>query len=212
MQIEPGKSYLLEGEVLSLQELLKIEELKDLANDISAIDRITIEERNPDIATVRQTISALSQKPFGKYRLFYMQYADELSDNIQNTLLKFLEEPPSYLILIIHASHSERLLVTILSRLTKLNTNNVPGLGKKFPDKFLEDYGVSEKWFEKIKRDEAIITLKYYLSEYKHILLERPEDEIIQKVMLLENLINRLEAQVNQKLAVHLFLLNWFKN
>jgi DNA polymerase-3 subunit delta' len=79
------------------------------------------------VERVRQTIQAdLALRPqFGR-RKVYLVDADHLNEQGQNTLLKSLEEPPDYVTFILMASGPERLLPTILSRLTILPLRRYP--------------------------------------------------------------------------------------
>ncbi len=73
------------------------------------------------VERVRQTIQAdIALRPqFGR-RKVYLVDADFLNEQGQNTLLKSLEEPPDFVTFILMASGIERLLPTVLSRLTVL--------------------------------------------------------------------------------------------
>lgn len=73
------------------------------------------------VERVRQTIQAdIAMRPqFGR-RKVYLIAADDLNEQGQNTLLKSLEEPPDFVTFILMASGPEKLLPTILSRLTVL--------------------------------------------------------------------------------------------
>ncbi|MDD2457634.1 MAG: hypothetical protein PHQ83_03880 [Eubacteriales bacterium] len=74
------------------------------------------------VERVRQTIQAdIALRPqFGR-RKVYLIDADFLNEQGQNTLLKSLEEPPDFVTFILMASGIERLLPTVLSRLTALS-------------------------------------------------------------------------------------------
>ncbi len=73
------------------------------------------------VERVRQTIQAdIALRPqFGR-RKVYLIAADYLNEQGQNTLLKSLEEPPDFVTFILMASGPEKLLPTLLSRLTVL--------------------------------------------------------------------------------------------
>jgi len=212
MQIEPGKSYLMEGPAVTMAELLSIPDILPFKSEISLIDQIEVIEKGIAIEDLRNAIANAAQKPFGKYRIFYLQNADELSEVCQNTLLKFLEEPPTYIFVIIQTEHPERLLRTILSRLAKLDGNKPKKTDYEYPKKFLEDAKETEAWFDKAKRDGVINMLQNKLSDYKMVVLDEPKDENIKKILLLEQFIQRLRGNLNQKLSTQLFLLNWFQN
>ncbi|WP_099467484.1 DNA polymerase III subunit delta' [Konateibacter massiliensis] len=61
-------------------------------------------------------------KPYsGKYKIYIINEADKLTVQAQNALLKTLEEPPAYAIIILLTMNHEALLSTILSRCITLN-------------------------------------------------------------------------------------------
>lgn len=79
------------------------------------------------VERVRQTIQAdLALRPQFGQRKVYLIDADHLNEQGQNTLLKSLEEPPDYVTFILMAAGPERLLPTILSRLTVLPLRRYP--------------------------------------------------------------------------------------
>jgi DNA polymerase-3 subunit delta' len=73
------------------------------------------------VERVRQTIQAdLALRPQLGRRKIYLIDADFLNEQGQNTLLKSLEEPPDFVTFILMVAGPERLLPTVLSRLTVL--------------------------------------------------------------------------------------------
>lgn len=79
------------------------------------------------VERVRQTIQAdIALRPQFGNRKVYLIDADHLNEQGQNTLLKSLEEPPDYVSFILMAAGPERLLPTILSRLTLLPLHRYP--------------------------------------------------------------------------------------
>lgn len=85
--------------------------------------RIALEdkEKNIKVERVRQQVSAdLSIQPQLGRRKVYLLDGDNLNEQGQNALLKSLEEPPDYAVFLLTASGPERLLATVLSRVTVL--------------------------------------------------------------------------------------------
>lgn len=121
-------------------------------------------------------------KPYSSPRKIYiMNEGEKMTVQAQNALLKTLEEPPEYAVILILTTHVEALLPTILSRCVVLNMKPVPdALVKKYLMEELEvpDYKAnicvafargnigkakqlaSSEEFEKVK-DEAITLVKY---------------------------------------------------
>ncbi len=68
--------------------------------------------------------SAKTQPIAGKYKIFIIDEVHMLSKSAMNALLKILEEPPHYLIFLLATTNEEKLLPTVLSRLTRLQLTN----------------------------------------------------------------------------------------
>ena len=76
-------------------------------------------EKNIKVERVRQTICAdLFLRPQFGSRKVYLIAADDLNEQGQNALLKSLEEPPDYVFFLLTVINPERLLPTILSRVS----------------------------------------------------------------------------------------------
>ena len=69
------------------------------------------------IDDIREVNMFLSRKPLvGPYKFVIIDEADQLTLEASNALLKILEEPPSYGVLVLVSSQSKQLLPTIASR------------------------------------------------------------------------------------------------
>lgn len=68
------------------------------------------------IAQVRKLQSDIIVKPHSKYKIYIINQAEKMTVEAQNALLKTLEEPPDYAIIILVTSSKEALLDTIKSR------------------------------------------------------------------------------------------------
>lgn len=90
-------------------------------------------ENNPDfmivnpegnsikIEQIRFLIQKIYEKPVSSSRKVYIiNDSEKMTIEAQNSLLKTLEEPPSYATLILTTSNESRLLGTIISRCTKI--------------------------------------------------------------------------------------------
>ena len=121
-------------------------------------------------------------KPYSSPRKIYiMNEGEKMTVQAQNALLKTLEEPPEYAVILILTTHVEALLPTVLSRCVVLNMKPVSdALVKKYlmEELAVPDYKAnicvafargnigkakllaSSEEFEKV-RDEAITLVKY---------------------------------------------------
>ena len=98
------------------QELSKI--LLDTQNVDSSPDCINIypDGNSIKIAQIRKLQTDIIIKPHKNYKIYIINQADSMTIEAQNALLKTLEEPPEYAIIILITSNKEALLDTIKSR------------------------------------------------------------------------------------------------
>lgn len=95
-------------------------------------------ENNPDfvmlqpdgnsikIAQIREMQENVYKKPIvSNKKVFIIDDSDKMTEEAQNSLLKTLEEPPEYIIIILVASNENKLLNTIKSRCLKIGFNNI---------------------------------------------------------------------------------------
>lgn len=73
------------------------------------------------INTVREMIQTVYEKPIlSNKKIYVINDCDKMTKEAQNSLLKTLEEPPEYIVMILIASNSDMILNTIKSRCTKI--------------------------------------------------------------------------------------------
>lgn len=95
-------------------------------------------ENNPDfvmlqpdgnsikIAQIREMQENVYKKPIvSDKKVFIIDDSDKMTEEAQNSLLKTLEEPPEYTIIILVTSNENKLLNTIKSRCLKIGFNNI---------------------------------------------------------------------------------------
>lgn len=93
-------------------------------------DIIYVEHEKPNtisVDNVRQQINGdIAIKPYSSERKIYIvDEAEKMNVQAQNALLKTLEEPPEYAVILLLATRTEAMLATILSRCVTLNTRPV---------------------------------------------------------------------------------------
>lgn len=94
-------------------------------------DIIYVSHDKPNVISVdniREQINAdIAIKPYsGNYKIYIVDDAQKMNTQAQNALLKTLEEPPQYAVLILLATNVEMMLQTILSRCVVMNIKAVP--------------------------------------------------------------------------------------
>lgn len=90
-----------------------------------------------EVRLVQDEISTAPQ--FGRYKVIIFENAEKLTVQAQNALLKTLEEPPPYIVMILISSNNLQMLDTVKSRSVKVDF-------KRYTDKeILEAYGRVKK-------------------------------------------------------------------
>ena len=100
-----------------------------LSDNQPDIVKVTHEKPNTvSVDDVRNQISGDVQiKPYSSpYKIYIMNEAEKMTTQAQNALLKTLEEPPEYVVIMLLTTNVNALLPTILSRCVVLNMKPVP--------------------------------------------------------------------------------------
>ncbi|MGM9531339.1 ATP-binding protein [Intestinibacter sp.] len=124
------------------RELSRI--LLEMENLFNSPDYIEIK---PDgnsikIAQIRKMQTDILVKPYKSYKIYVFDEAQKMTVEAQNALLKTLEEPPKYAIIILVTNNKESLLDTIKSRCEIIKFTPIPI--KEIAD-YLVKTGVDEK-------------------------------------------------------------------
>ncbi len=163
-------------------------EIKNDSNDFFHPDFLQIAgDEEIKIEQVRDLIYKLSLKPYqAKFRVALIDNAERMNDSAQNSLLKLLEEPKGYTVIILVTSNANQLLRTISSRAQKINfglvheseykhmlpeeENNLittlasgrPGMAVNISaDKdFLEELKQTEKYYHTMRAQDLVDKLK----------------------------------------------------
>lgn len=80
------------------------------------------EKKSISVEQIRtELLDDISIRPYrGSHKVYIVEQADILTESAQNAMLKTLEEPPAYGIIILICEHASTLLPTILSRVAHL--------------------------------------------------------------------------------------------
>lgn len=74
-----------------------------------------------------QVVEDVQVRPYSSpYKIYIIDDAEKMTMQAQNALLKTIEEPPSYVVVLLLTTNASSLLQTILSRCVMLNTKPVP--------------------------------------------------------------------------------------
>lgn len=89
--------------------------------DIQIIDE---EEKSIKTETIKEMIKGVYEKPItSSKKVYIINDSQKMTKEAQNSLLKTLEEPPEYVVIILITENENLLLNTIKSRCTKLKFN-----------------------------------------------------------------------------------------
>ena len=195
--LTPGRSYLMKGGVA-----------ESLLNQLPVIpvDRIVTDADQLDVKDLRAIIVQALSRPLGDQRLLLIKNAERLSEIMQNTLLKILEEPPAYLIVILQTKTSDNFLPTVRSRLHPLTGETAV---IEVPAPLTSNPKQLESQLRALDRQELISCFRQELY-YQASQLELASNQSFgQGIELLEKSISRLQQNCNQKLVVDSFILHW---
>lgn len=79
---------------------------------------VTHDKVNISVDDIREKVNQdIEIKPYsGRYKVYLIDDGDKMTEQAQNALLKTIEEPPAYAVILIMTENAERLLPTIRSR------------------------------------------------------------------------------------------------
>ena len=100
-------------------------EMENLFNSPDYIE-ITPDGNSIKIAQIRKLQSDILVKPYKSYKIYVIDEAQKMTVEAQNALLKTLEEPPKYAIIILITNNKESLLDTIKSRCEIIKFTPIP--------------------------------------------------------------------------------------
>lgn len=97
---------------------------RKVSSDIHIVD-IPEDKKSIGIDQIRAAISFLGKKPFeNQFKAVVIYHSEALTIEAQNALLKTLEEPPEYALVILAAKTEYAMLPTILSRCIKIQVKS----------------------------------------------------------------------------------------
>ncbi len=144
------------------------------------IQIINEESETIKISQVRDMIQTVYEKPIlSNKKIYIINDSDKMTKEAQNSLLKTLEEPPEYIIIILIASNSDMILNTIKSRCTKIVFDKLTNqeIQEILTTKDIENTNISENMYELF--DGSISkTLKILEKKDKYIQLNNFVNEI----------------------------------
>jgi DNA polymerase III delta prime subunit len=208
-------------EIVNKEESKTFEKIKDLTEkpDIHLID-MEEKERSIGISKTRKGNDFLKEKPFSYQKKFLVILnADKLTTQAQNSLLKTLEEPPQYAVVILSARTQNSLLETIVSRCRLINLKSEKesnleseifiSLEKILEMKMGERLDICSE-ISKSEKEIIIDILNMWIEEGREVLLKNPKnDSGVKNLKRIIEIKNDLEnTNVNPKISLEALILN----
>ena len=194
------------------QELSKI--LLDTENVENSPDYINIypDGNSIKIAQIRRLQTDIIVKPHNQYKIYIINQAESMTIEAQNALLKTLEKPPEYAIIILITSNKEALLDTIKSRceIIKFLPISLVDLNN-----YLISQGIDEN------RAQLLSTFargSIELSESAEFAIMRDEIQTYIEIMLDKDMIDILEIPASMEkykkdaISILDMLINYFRD
>jgi DNA polymerase-3 subunit delta' len=147
------------------------------------------------IAQIRKLQTDIIIKPHKDYKIYIVNGAEKMTVEAQNALLKTLEEPPGYVIMILITSNKEALLDTIKSRCEIIKFLPISLLDLK---NYLIKNGVDEQRAQLLATfSRGSIEKALELSESAEFAIMREDIQSYIQTILDKNIINILEIPNN---------------
>lgn len=199
----------------------KIEDLKDKP-DIRVID-LEEKEKSISISQAREGINFLREKPFSyKKKYLVILNADKLTSQAQNSLLKTLEEPPTYALIILLSRTQNSLLGTVVSRCKLYSMKNDGGEEEDRYDislKKILKMEIGERLdscleISKEEKDDVIYILDKWVEQGRLMMLGSPKNsKIARDLKRILEIKNDLEnTNVNVRLSLEALVLSLSKD
>lgn len=167
------------------------------------------------IDTIREIKKKIFLKSSSKYNLLAIYNAQNMTREAANALLKILEEPPKFFIMMLFSDNIGKLIPTIVSRCKKIILQS--SLEKKINNRYivilnrlLKFKHVYEKFQlanEIIKNDKDEIDIVEMLNHWILFLKDDPNKKNIDTIIKIDRFIQLYKKNVNQRLFLeNLFL------
>lgn len=208
-------------ELVNAEENKTFEKINDLSGkpDIKIIEREE-NEKTIGIAQARDATKFLQERPFSyKKKFLIILDSEKLTIQAQNALLKTLEEPPVFALILLSSKTQNSLLETVVSRCRMLavkkgreyreaeNGNSLEKILKMNLGKRL-DFAAE---ISKEEKEVALELLECWIEEARGMLLKNPKEESYLKNIkrIIEIRKNLEDTNVNQRLSLEALVLSF---
>lgn len=168
------------------------------------------------IAQIRNLQSDIVVRPHKEYKIYVINNAEKMTVEAQNALLKTLEEPPNYAIIILVTNNKESLLETIKSRCDIIKFSPIPMEDLK---SYLINTGIEEERAQllatfsrgsienalNLSQSTEFSVMREDIQQYIQIMLDKNIVEIL-------NIPNNMEKYRNQIINLLDIMINYFRD
>jgi len=155
-------------------------------------DIITLTHAKPNVISVddirEQIVSDVSIKPYNnKWKIYIINEAEKMTVQAQNALLKTLEEPPEYVVIMLLVTNSQMMLPTIISRCIPLNLRPVE-------DKVIREYLMKEVKVPDYQADICVAFARGNVGKAKSLATSEEFDEIKSEAIRILKYVNHMDV------------------
>ncbi len=156
-------------------------------------DIIYVSHEKPNTISVddirTQVNNDVAIKPYSsKYKIYIINEAEKMTQQAQNAILKTLEEPPSYVVILLLVSNINALLPTIFSRCVTLNM-------KPVRDQLVKKYLMEQMKIPDYKADVCTAFARGNIGKAKLLAASEDFDNIKAEALSLLKYVKEMEIQ-----------------
>ena len=160
-------------------------------------DLIYVKHEKPGsigVDDVREQINdTIMIRPYSSYyKIYIVDEAEKMTVQAQNALLKTLEEPPAYAVIILLTTNVNAMLQTILSRCVVLNMKPVPG-------ELIKNYLMKEMQIPDYKAEVCVAFARGNVGKARQLAMSEDFDKVKEEALSLLKYIQ--EMDVNEMVA-----------
>ncbi len=207
-------------DIVNKEEAKTFEKIKDIEAkpDIFVI-KLNEKEKSIGISQTREGVRFLREKPFSyKKKFLVILDSEKMTTQAQNSLLKTLEEPPVYSLIILSSRTQNSLLGTIVSRCRLMSLKedeNKEDIENDISYKKILKMTLGERLdmcseISKEEKEDVINILEEWVEEGREILLKDPKNSInainLKRVMEIRNDLEN--TNVNVRLSLEALVLS----
>jgi len=208
-------------EIVNQEANKTFEKIKDLNGkaDIKIIEKQE-DEKSISIAQTREGIRFMDERPFSYTKKFLIILdSEKLTTQAQNSLLKTLEEPPSFALILLSSKTQNSLLETIVSRCRMVPIKKTWGLidvesANSFSKILKMNLGKRLEWageFAKEEKETVLELLECWVDEARDLMIKDPKDENslrnIKRIMEIKKDLE--DSNVNQRLSLEALVISF---